>query len=112
MKELDTKPATGYAWAASADAARRNRANFALYSQHEINRALTVLDLLTTAFHSTANYINYRDNFISVKLSEPRTKDSIMKEQVIQLFEQQGYEIVRASDAIIVRLIQPKSHSV
>ena len=67
MKELETKAAGRYAFAAAMDAQRRNSNNKSHFSADEIRRALTVRDLLDTAFGYNRLYINYRKKFIAVK---------------------------------------------
>jgi len=103
MKELDTKRAGGFALAAVLDAQRRNSNNKSLYTQEQIRRALSVRDLLDSAFSYHSLYINYRKKFIAVKVEGARARDRMSK-QVIELFEQQGYGVVSTQQGIIVRL--------
>jgi hypothetical protein len=60
MKELDTKDAGGFAFAAAMDAQRQNSNNKSTYSQDQIRKALSVRDLLDSAFSYKSLYINYR----------------------------------------------------
>ena len=103
MKELDTKQAGRFALAAVLDAQRRNTNNKSRYTQEQIRKALSVRDLLDSAFSYNSLYINYRQKFIAVKVEGARARDSMSK-RVIELFEQLGYSVVSTQQGIIVRL--------
>jgi len=103
MKELDTKEAGGFAFAAAMDAQRRNTNNKSTYTAEQIRRALTVRDLIDTAFSYTKLYINYRAKFIAVKAESARRKDS-MAAEVVLLFESNGYGVVNTPQGLIVRI--------
>ena len=103
MKELETKAAGVFAYAAAMDAQRRNTNNKSTYTQDEIRRALTVRDLLDSAFSYKTLYINYRQKFIAVKAEGARAKDAMARE-VIALFESNGYTVVSTPQGIIVRI--------
>ena len=105
MKELDTKDAGRFAYAAAMDAQRRNTNNKSRYSQEQIRKALSARDLLDTAFSYTKLYINYRERFIAVKADMARSKGKFSKE-VIDLFESNGYLVVSTPQALIVRIAQ------
>jgi hypothetical protein len=60
LKDLDTKSAGRYAFAAAMDAERQNSNNKSHYTTDEIRRAVTVRDLIDSAFSYTKLYINYR----------------------------------------------------
>jgi hypothetical protein len=102
MKELETKSAGRYAFAAAMDAQRRNSNNKSHFSADEIRRALTVRDLLDTAFGYNRLYINYRKTFIAVKAERAWAKS--MAKEVLALFESNGYTVVSTPQAVIVRL--------
>jgi uncharacterized protein (DUF2252 family) len=103
MKELDTKEAGRFAWAAAMDAQRRNSNNKSLYSAEQIKQALTVHDLLDTAFSYSKLYIDYRQKWISVKAEGARAKDALARE-VVRLFESNGYGVVSTPQGMIVRI--------
>ena len=103
MKELDTKEAGGFAFAAAMDAQRRNSNNKSHYSQEQIRRALSVRDLLDTAFSYSKLYINYRARFIAVKAEGARAKDRMAKD-VVALFESNGYTVASTPQGVIVRI--------
>jgi hypothetical protein len=103
MKELDTKDAGTYAYAAARDAQRQNSNNKSTYSQDQIRKALTVRDLLDSAFSYKTLYINYRKKFIAVKAEGARAKDAMAKE-VVSLFEINGYTVAATPQGVIVRI--------
>jgi hypothetical protein len=105
MKELETKDAGNYAYAAARDAQRRNTNNKSLYTQDEIRRALTVRDLLDSAFSYSNLYINYRKTFISVKAEGARARDRMARE-VVKLFETNGYDVAQSPQGLIVRIVK------
>jgi hypothetical protein len=103
MKELDTKDAGSYAYAAARDAQRQNSNNKSTYSQDQIRKALTVRDLLDSAFSYKTLYINYRKKFIAVKAEGARAKDCMARE-VVDLFESNGYCVASTPQGLIVRI--------
>ena len=103
MKELDTKQAGRFAVAAILDAQRRNTNNKSLYTEEQLRKALTVRDLLDTAFSYNSLYINYRQKFIAVKVEGARAKDA-MSRKIIALFDSLGYSVVTTQQGVIVRL--------
>ena len=103
MKELETVSAGRFAYAAALDAQRQNTNNKSHYTSEEIQRAVTVRDLVDTAFSYTNLYINYRKRFIAVKAEGVRRKDA-MAAEVIKLFEANGYDVATTPQGLIVRI--------
>jgi len=103
MKELDTKEAGRFAFAAAIDAQRRNTNNKSYYTAEQIKKAVTARDLLDTAFSYSKLYINYRQKFIAIKAEGARAKDALAKE-VVRLFESNGYHVVSTPQGMIVRI--------
>jgi hypothetical protein len=103
MKELDTKEAGTYAFAAAMDAQRQNSNNKSHYTQEQVRKALTVRDLLDSAFSYKTLYINYRKKFIAVKAEGARAKDAMARE-VVELFESNGYTVAQTPQGLLVRI--------
>jgi hypothetical protein len=103
MQELETQNAGQYARYAAIDAQRRNSNNKSHYTQDEIRKALSVRDLLDTAFRYSSLYINYRKKFIAVKAEGAQARDSLARD-VLKLFEANGYSVVSTPQGIIVRI--------
>jgi hypothetical protein len=103
MKELETKQAGQFAFAAVMDAQRQNSNNKSTYTQEQVRKALTVRDLLDSAFSYKTLYINYRKKFIAVKAEGARARDSMARE-VVALFESNGYDVAQSPQGLIVRI--------
>ena len=103
MKELNTEDAGMFKWAAAMDANRRNTNNKSLYSQAQIRKALTIKDIVDSAFSYKTLYINYRKTFIAVKAEEAIAKNMQYKAVVNQL-ENCGHKVVLTRQGLIVRL--------
>jgi hypothetical protein len=103
IRELDTKEAGRFAFAAACDAQRRNTNNKSTYSNEQIHSALTARDLLDTAFRYSRLYINYRKRFIAIKAEGARARDAMSK-QVLALFAERGYSVVSTPQGMIVRI--------
>jgi hypothetical protein len=103
IKELETKDAGRFAYAAAVDAQRRNTNNKSHYTAEQIRSAVTVRDLLDSAFNHTSLYINYRLKWISVKAEGARAKDALAK-QVLALFGERGYSVVSTPQGMTVRI--------
>ena len=103
MKELDTKDAGQFARAAAMDAQRKNSNNKSHYTQEQIRKALSVRDLLDSAFSYKNLYINYRAKFIAVKAEGARAKDAMAKE-VVALFKHNGYDVAQTPQGLLVRI--------
>jgi hypothetical protein len=103
LKELETKEAGQFAFAAVMDAQRRNSNNKSHYSQEQIRKALIVQDLIDTAFSYKSLYVNYRQKFIAIKAEGARAKDAMARE-VVKLFEANGYGVVSTPQGMIVRI--------
>ena len=105
MKELETKQAGQFAFAAVMDAQRQNSNNKSTYTQEQVRRALTVRDLLDSAFSYKTLYINYRKKFIAVKAEGARARDAMARE-VVKLFESNGYDVAQSPQGMIVRIVK------
>ncbi len=103
MKELETKQAGQFAFTAVMDAQRQNSNNKSTYTQEQVRKALTVRDLLDSAFSYKTLYINYRKKFIAVKAEGARARDSMARE-VVALFESNGYDVAQSPQGLIVRI--------
>ena len=103
MKELDTKDAGQFAYAAVMDAQRQNSNNKSHYTQEQVRQALTVRDLLDSAFSYKTLYINYRKKFIAVKAEGARAKDAMARD-VVRLFESNGYTVAQTPQGLLVRI--------
>lgn len=72
--ELDTKPAPNAFWA-TMDARMRNEAGRSHWTEQQQIRAQRLLMGLTCVWASSAQHINYRQKWITVKLCDPQVRD-------------------------------------
>jgi hypothetical protein len=103
MKDLETRAAGNYAYAAVMDAQRQNANNKSHYSQDKIRQAVTVRDLIDSYFNYSKLYINYRKKFIAVKAEGARRK-AHMGLELMDLFNANGYSVVATPQGLIVRI--------
>jgi hypothetical protein len=74
-KELDTKKAGFFAWAASRDAAIKSYAASTGYTDAQKLQAERVRLGLELCYHQSEIHINFRQKFIVVKIDNPQVKD-------------------------------------
>ena len=86
---LDTKEATN-AFFAQRDARMRNYANSSTYTQNERIKAERVKLALEMVYRSKEVYINYRKNFIAVKLCNALVRDRAAVAEVEAMYAQEG----------------------
>ena len=86
------------AWAAVADARMRNIANASLYTDKQKAKAIAISHALELCINSDGVHVNYRKNFIAVKVDNPRiyNRHSLRNlegswENVEKIITKQGY---------------------
>ena len=75
VKEIETKSAGFYAWAASRDAAMKSYAASTSYTPAQKLRAEQIKLGLELCYNSRAIHINFRNKWITIKIDEPRVRD-------------------------------------
>lgn len=65
------------AWVCAADAKARDKANKPAYSQEQQDFANTLHTLVEQAFSRSKVYMNYRKNFIAIKVDAPSLLDKV-----------------------------------
>jgi hypothetical protein len=106
--KLDTDEAgSKYGWFAAQDALRRNSNNKSRYTQEQIRRVISTLDLLDYAYSFDEAFINYRIKFMAIKLDNARIKDRKMLNEVESLLESYGVEKAITPTSIIYRFLKP-----
>lgn len=102
IKQLDSTEASSKQFA-FLDAARRSSEMQYLYTKEQRNTAITAADLLDSAYTGKM-YINYRKQFIAIKLEAPTVKDPVMLKKIEELFEERNYTKLISSQGIIYRI--------
>lgn len=75
QRELETKNAGFYAYAAARDAAQRSYAASTHYSEKQKIAAERMKLALEMMYSARAFHLNYRDRFIAIKLDRPTVRD-------------------------------------
>ena len=76
--------------AAATDAAARNSKNKSLYSSSQRATAQTYRDLLDSAYGYDEIFINYRQRFIAIKLTNPAVSNNSLAAKVDALLAERG----------------------
>ena len=103
-KELNTRPAGQFAYAAACDAERCSVKNAATYTSAERAAANTARDLLDSAYISKGLHINYRKTFIAIKVDAAEARSEQIASGVKEVFHEKGYEILHSEQGVIVRI--------
>ena len=106
-KELDTKTAMNYAWAASTNARVTSYANSTTFSAEqrlEVDRA----KLLVEMCYAGKIYVNFRKTFAAIKIEKGYITDSKMLKAAEETFEDRGYTKTVTPQAVIYRIPKAK----
>jgi len=103
-KELDTKPAGFYAYAAARDASMKSYACSTAYTLEERTRAQRTQLGLELAYTSTAQYITYRKKFVVVKLEGARVRCRHTLRKLEEQYEREGIEKTVTAQAVSYRI--------
>jgi len=102
--ELDTQPAGSFAYAAARDASIRNCINRSLYTELELRKTQTAVDLLDMVYKYSKLYVNYRKKFIAIKITDAQARSRRQKQELEQLFADAGYSKVVTAQGTTYRL--------
>ncbi len=102
IKDIETK-ASRAPWLVRKEVSAQNERNRATYSNKQRNDADKLQDYLKHAYHGKT-YVNYRDNFIAIKVERARTKDKFHRILVEAVVKDNGYEVRRSEQGIIFRI--------
>ncbi len=104
MKSLNYRDADDNRRGAALNAYYRNREMACTYSREQQCLAQRALDLLDTAFAYAESYINYRKQFIAVKIAGAIKRDRVLAREAITILESKGYGVVNTPQGIVVRI--------
>lgn len=90
-------------WIAAEDARKRNRNNESLYSITQKNIADELYRLAFNVYASRV-YLNYRENFIAVKVETPRISDYALLTTLEKFCDVNNIERVRTKNSVVYRL--------
>lgn len=99
-KDLETKSAGYYAFAAARDARMRNLVEASHYSEKQKISADRMALALELVYHARAIHINYRKKFIAVKVDRAYVKDRETLNLLESDYESLGYKKVSSPQGI------------
>ena len=104
-RDLDTRPAGQYAWAAARDAQRYSDECRVLYSGQKRARIETFLSLVQMAYTGVRDEPTYRKNFATVKLDKGSlVRDRRMAREIENICVERGYESLHTPQGRIFRI--------
>jgi len=103
-KELETKSAGYYAYAASRDASMKSYAASTSYTEAEKVTAERVKLGLEIVYSAKGVYLTYRKKFISIKLDGARVRDRINLKFLEAEYETKGYVKAVTDQGITYRI--------
>ena len=103
-RELETRSAGYYAYAAARDARMRAAAMWSHYTEAERVRAERMKLALELCYSSKGFYMNPRGKFITIKVDSPRVVDSTNLALLEEDYEKQGITKVVTPQAVIYRI--------
>ena len=103
-RELDTKGAGFYAYAAARDDRMRAAAMWSHYTEAERVRAERMKLALELCYSAKNFYINPRGKFITIKVENPRVKDRSNLELLEEDYAAQGIIKIVTAQAVIYRI--------
>jgi len=103
-RELDSKPAGFYAYAAARDARMRAAAMWSHYTEAERVRAERMKLALELCYSAKRFYINPRGKFITIKIENPRVKDRRNLDLLESDYELESITKITTAQAVIYRI--------
>jgi len=103
-KELETKSAGYYAYAASRDASMKSLIASTHYTEAEKITAERVKLGLEHVYSARGVYITYRKKFISIKLDQPRVRDRVNLRLLEEEYASKGYVKASTEQGITYRI--------
>lgn len=103
-RELETKSAGFYAYAAARDARMRAAAMWSHYTDAERVRAERMKLALELCYYAKRFYINPRGKFITIKIENPKIKDHRNLALLEADYEQEGITKVVTPQGITYRI--------
>ncbi len=103
-RELETRNAGYYAYAAARDARMRAAAQWSHYTESERVRAERMKLALELCYSAKNFYINPRGRFITIKIDNPRVKDRSNLVLLEQDYVEQGITKIVTAQGITYRI--------
>lgn len=104
-RELDTKPAGRFAYAAARDADRYSDECRMRYTASQRARAETLRDIVSMAYMGSNIYINYRKTFVVIKVEKAEVRDRRMARELDEICTERNYVKTRSAQGIAFRIV-------
>ena len=104
QRELDTKSAGRFAFAAARDANRYSDECRMLYTAKERAQAETLCDIVTMAYAGKQVYITFRKTFISIKVDAPIVRDRKIVRELEEICTENGYVKARSAQGLAYQI--------
>jgi len=91
-KELNSRAAGVYAWAAAQDAERYSDECRMRYTPAQRARAETFKDLVEMAYTNVGDKLNYRKKVVVVKVEHGQVRDRKMAQEIDTIVAERNYE--------------------
>ncbi len=102
-KELNTRPAGRYAYAAAIDANRYSDECRMRYNGNERARVDTFVDLVNMAY-SARVFTNYRKKWVQIYLKDVIVRDRKWARELDNIIAERNYEKVRTESGVTIRM--------
>ena len=103
-RELETKNAGHYAFAAARNARMRATAMWSHYTQAERVRAERMKLGLELCYSARGFYINPREKFIAIKIDNPTVRDRRSLAMLEKQYDQEGIKKISTTQGITYRI--------
>jgi hypothetical protein len=104
-RDLDTKPAGRFAYAAARDADRYSDECRMRYTASQRAQAETMRDIVCLAYTGSNTYINYRKTFIVIKVEKAEVRDRRMVRELDEICTERNYTKTRSAQGIAFRIV-------
>lgn len=102
-KELNTRSAGRFAYAAAKDASRYSDECRMLYTGAERARVDTFVDLVDMAY-SARVFINYRKKWVQIYMKDVQVRDRRWTKELDNIIEERGYEKAKSESGLTIRM--------
>lgn len=103
-KELETRDAGYYAWAAARDAQFKSACESQNYSQNQKIAAERMKLALELCYFNTEIYITYRKKFITIKVNKGQVRDRRNLSLLEKDYESAGYSKIESPQGVSYRI--------
>lgn len=104
MNTLNTRSAEDNARGAAINAHCRNRVMSATYTREQQSLPRRLLDVLELGYHYDHSYVNFRKQFIALKIVGLRAHNRRLAREAMQCAADKGYTVEVTPQGTIIRI--------